>query len=493
MSTTPHLALPLIAAAQAMKHVTHNEALATLDALVHLAVSGVADAPPAQPQEGARLLVGPAATADFAGRAGAIALFDAGAWRFLTPRAGWALYDVGADALRVFDGSTWRAISDFVSASNEFPTLGINTAPDPLNRLAAKLNAVLFTALATAEGGTGDLRTVLNKEGAGATVSQLYQSAYVGRAETGLLGDEDFRVRVSADGATWRDALRLEAGSGVAHFPSGVAGLTSGWRNLLINPSFRVDQRGFAGGIAPTGVYGFDRWRGAPGGASLHRAWNGVMTLDAAVEQVIEAADLAGAVVTASVEDPSAALVVTLGSDPHWVAGTISAGLGRRAVTLQVPWSVHGDLTFRLAATGDTSFARVQLEIGTTASAFERRPLAVEEALCRRYFWMAGVDAANRSLGPTAGLDETHHQALITFPVPMRAQPTCTPSGFADFALAVDDGTGWAERTLTSLEFLEASREAARFRLSTGIVTPRGRAGQWRAYGSGRLAFDAEL
>ncbi|MFL5315232.1 MAG: DUF2793 domain-containing protein, partial [Microvirga sp.] len=31
MTTTPHLALPLIAAAQAQKHVTHNEALFAVD------------------------------------------------------------------------------------------------------------------------------------------------------------------------------------------------------------------------------------------------------------------------------------------------------------------------------------------------------------------------------------------------------------------------------------------------------------------------------
>src|SRR5215207_4151202 len=38
MSATPKLALPLLAAAQAQKHVTHNEALSTLDALDQLAV-----------------------------------------------------------------------------------------------------------------------------------------------------------------------------------------------------------------------------------------------------------------------------------------------------------------------------------------------------------------------------------------------------------------------------------------------------------------------
>ena len=37
MTDTPRLALPAIEAAQAQKHVTHNEALVLLDALTHLA------------------------------------------------------------------------------------------------------------------------------------------------------------------------------------------------------------------------------------------------------------------------------------------------------------------------------------------------------------------------------------------------------------------------------------------------------------------------
>ena len=37
MSSTPHLALPLIAAAQAQKHVTHNEAIASLETAERIA------------------------------------------------------------------------------------------------------------------------------------------------------------------------------------------------------------------------------------------------------------------------------------------------------------------------------------------------------------------------------------------------------------------------------------------------------------------------
>lgn len=105
---TTHLALPLIDAAQAQKHVTHNESLALLDALAHLAVSarGVAF-PPASPIEGERLLIGADAAGAFAGKSGLIATFLAGAWSFLTPRPGWRLYVTAESLLLLYDGANW--------------------------------------------------------------------------------------------------------------------------------------------------------------------------------------------------------------------------------------------------------------------------------------------------------------------------------------------------------------------------------------------------
>ena len=106
MSTTPHLALPLLAAAQAQKHVTHNEAIATLDALVHLSVvERNRTAAPAAATEGARYLVGPGASGVFAGHEGEIALFDLGTWRFLAPQAGWLAHVQAENILLVFDGA----------------------------------------------------------------------------------------------------------------------------------------------------------------------------------------------------------------------------------------------------------------------------------------------------------------------------------------------------------------------------------------------------
>jgi hypothetical protein len=222
MSQTTHLALPFIEAAQSQKHVTHNEALATLDALTHLAVSARdITAPPAAPNEGDRYLVGADATGAFAGKSGQIAVFLAGSWSFLVPRAGWRAFVAAEALLLLHDGAGWIPLGAALGEAQNLYLLGVGTTADAANPFSAKLNAALMTARTNAEGGSGDMRLALNKEGASRTVSQLYQSNYSGRAETGLTGDENFRVKVSADGSLWRDSIVIDHATGAVSFPSG--------------------------------------------------------------------------------------------------------------------------------------------------------------------------------------------------------------------------------------------------------------------------------
>ena len=55
---SPHLLLPFILAAQAQKHVTHNEAIRLLDAIVQLSVlDRDLTVPPASPVDGDRYIV----------------------------------------------------------------------------------------------------------------------------------------------------------------------------------------------------------------------------------------------------------------------------------------------------------------------------------------------------------------------------------------------------------------------------------------------------
>ena len=215
MVDTANLALPLLAAAQSQKHVTHNEALIRLDALIQIAVVAMAqNAPPARPNSGDRYVVGTAPSADFSGQAGRIASYDGTSWRFLAPKAGWIIFNIADTLIYSFDGTNWRTLSDRIVQLQNLTGLGIGTSSDSYNTLSAKLNSALFAALATSEGGSGDVRVTLNKQASGNTASQLYQTGWSGRVETGLSGDDNWHLKVSSDGSTWREALVANAASG---------------------------------------------------------------------------------------------------------------------------------------------------------------------------------------------------------------------------------------------------------------------------------------
>jgi hypothetical protein len=108
MDATPNLALPFLMAAQAQKHVTHNEALRALDAVVQLAVADKDLAtPPGSPADGARYLVAASPTGAWSGQTGKVAAFQDGAWAFYTPRTGWLAWVADEDKLYVWTGSAW--------------------------------------------------------------------------------------------------------------------------------------------------------------------------------------------------------------------------------------------------------------------------------------------------------------------------------------------------------------------------------------------------
>ena len=112
MDATSNLELPFIMAAQAQKHVTHNEALRALDTVVQLMVLDKdLSSPPASPAEGARYIVAASPTDAWAGHAGHIAAYQDGAWAFHVPREGWLTWAADEDALYVWTGSAWAAFS----------------------------------------------------------------------------------------------------------------------------------------------------------------------------------------------------------------------------------------------------------------------------------------------------------------------------------------------------------------------------------------------
>jgi hypothetical protein len=236
MSTTPRLALPIMEAAQAQKHVTHNEALLRLDAAVQLAVADRDLAtPPATPTTGARFLVAAAPTGAWTGAAGRIACERSGAWEILTPRAGWLCWVEDEQTLLVHDGSAWRDFAEAggvvraaALADGSIDRLGVGTAADATNRFAVRSDAALFAC--DEVDGSGDMHLVVDKAVPARDAALLFQTGWSGRALLGLVGDDDFHLQVSPDGTTWTEALHVAAADGRLTLPAG--GLAGGGRLL---------------------------------------------------------------------------------------------------------------------------------------------------------------------------------------------------------------------------------------------------------------------
>ena len=228
MDTTPNLDLPYIAAAQAQKHVTHNEALRALDAIIQL---GVLDrnlmAPPVTPSDGDRYIVAAGASGEWAGHDTEIAARQDGRWIFYTPQKGWLAHIGDENRLVVWDGAAW---SGFDSV-NPVPRVGVNGTADDTNRLSVKSDAVLFSHDDVTPG-SGDQQLKLNKASAANTASLLLQDGYSGRAELGLTGDNDLHVKVSPDGVSWFDGILVDKTTGAVSFPNSVIG---GGREMLMS------------------------------------------------------------------------------------------------------------------------------------------------------------------------------------------------------------------------------------------------------------------
>lgn len=464
MTATPRLSLPLLAAGQAQKHVTHNDALTRLDALLHLVVdSRTQAAPPVTPTELSAYIVPDGGSGVFAGRTDQVALFEDGGWTFLTPRAGWQAWVADEGEHNLWTGTEWRRDSPLSSLGASL--WGVNGTADATTRFVVQAQASLFN-----HAGAGH-QVKLNKAAAGDTASLLFQDGYSGRAEIGLAGDDDLHVKVSADGSGWAEAVVVNRATGEVALP---ATPWAGARNLLVNGDLQINQRGFAGGVLAAGAYGFDRWKAGPAGATLSLTGY-VLTLSAgAIVQPVEpalwgVASFAGLPLTLSVEGLAGGnLSVSIGS----ASGIITVGSGRRGVTLTPAVGDAGPLAVSIApASGAVTLRRIKLEFGGRASGWVARPLTIEEALCARYHWrheaMLALDAYQAAGGAA--------QQAITLPVRMRAVPS------AAFTI-----TGATNVAAGSEALAVLSRREARVSV-TASATGRVQA----SFGS--IAFDAEL
>lgn len=252
---TPRLNLPFLQPSQAQKHVTHNEALRELDLIVQLTVAALDETiPPAVPETGAVYGLGSSPTGDWAGQSGKLAAWLGTAWHFLAPQIGWRVWDQENSKIKVWEGSRW---ADVPIETANLSGLGITTGFDETNRLSVRSPATLLSH----EGAGHQLK--INKAGEPDTASLLFQSNWTGHAEMGLVGNSDFSIKVSPDGASWTEALRVDSASGMLAGAAVQASADDVTPGRLMRADFGYGPGNLLGAVSQSG--------GTPTGAVIER------------------------------------------------------------------------------------------------------------------------------------------------------------------------------------------------------------------------------
>lgn len=210
---SPRHAFPYLSPSQAQKHVTVNESLQLVDALLQCAVvSATQEVEPTDPQDGETWIL-PAGRSgpswDFIAPGHITAWLD-GRFTPIAPVPGFLAYVVDTGVFLLFNGADWSAIP---LSADHVPSFGVNTAADTTNRLAVKADAELLSHDDVTPG-SGNARKIINKIDAAHTASLVFQSGFSGRAEIGLMGDNQLAFKVSGDGGTFTEVLRADTVTG---------------------------------------------------------------------------------------------------------------------------------------------------------------------------------------------------------------------------------------------------------------------------------------
>jgi hypothetical protein len=252
-----------------------------------------------------------------------------------------------------------------------------------------------------------------------------------------------------------------------------------GFRNRIINGDMRIDQRNAGASQTFTAAaalaYSVDRFYGYCTGANVTGQRVAGTAPNEFVYQFTGAAsvtaigfgtrleatntmDLAGTTATLSVQLANSLLTSvtwtafyattadafgTLASPTRTQIATgtftVTSTLTTYSTQIAIPSAATTglEIVFTVGAqtSGTWTIDNVQLEAGSTATEFERRPIGTELALCQRYFWksfdqsvapaqnVGSNNGALQSFGPATNVSFTAFQQL---PVIMRSAPTVT-------------------------------------------------------------------
>lgn len=200
--TTPNLALPYLAAAQAQKHVTVNEALDALDGLVQLSViSAALSIPPGSPAEGDRYIIASGATGAWVGWDASVAQFSGGTWLRLIPQTGWLAWNAAGGQLLVWTGSAWTGLGVAMGLLIRAPSVRVAEGP-----------AGSATDMVVAE----ELLSGLSGASVTSAIAIPNRAIVLGvstRAVTAITGATSFDCGISGETSKFGGSLGIAAGS----------------------------------------------------------------------------------------------------------------------------------------------------------------------------------------------------------------------------------------------------------------------------------------
>ena len=257
---TQNLKLPLLRQGQLNKEITVNQAFLLIDGILNTSLQTLVPfkTPPGNLPEGTLILTSKTAKESFAPFPSHIAFFKNG-WQFIKPQEGLILWAGEEKKVVVFTEGEFKPIhgssdnsgqnilhenkikeleeriaklekklkegakgevllhngSEF-APSKTLPKLGVEMEADDFKKLAVRSDYNLFTS------NTGDVRFALNKLQSTATASFLFQTEWRGMAEFGLIGGNNFILKVSYDGNTWFEVFEVDMKTGKLNFKQDV-------------------------------------------------------------------------------------------------------------------------------------------------------------------------------------------------------------------------------------------------------------------------------
>jgi hypothetical protein len=320
-------------------------------------------------------------------------------------------------------------------------------------------------------------------------------------------------------------SLIIDGTNGVTFNDSSLQGAAASpyvLKNRIINGAMQIWQRGTS--VSGTYVYGTDRWATLPFAtcniaqstsvptttgssfqysAKVGRTASSTATTAIGIMQTIESVncyDLSGQTVTISFWAKAGAnfsaasgtltgqlysgTVADQGGSTYysWTGGANVPFTGFPFPTLTTSWQkftltgtfgagvLEAALLFYFTPVGtagaDDNFyiTGVQLELGSTATPFERRLYNQELANCQRYYAKIGASSAYTGYGAGEARAAAAANIYMTYPVPMRAAPTFSQSGTVL-------SSGGADRTVSSIGAFYAGNTSGLIQIATSGLT----------------------